>query len=137
MHTTLRPGPSTRSSTHSLTRPDQSSPSLTPTTRGKTAGLVAGAYWELHGAFHITADLIASQLADGHLQFFDTDHGPCKSIFLQQARKSPGLAQVDRCGVEHKIDGDALSVTKDLGMGRAFEVELWELVGKPGIEAKT
>ena len=35
---------------------------------------------------------IEIKLADVHLQFFDTDHGTCKSILLQQARRSLGLA---------------------------------------------
>ena len=59
---------------------------------GKVLGLVAGAYAELPSAFHVIIDLIASQLADEHPQFFDIDHGTCKSIFLQQARRSLGLA---------------------------------------------
>ena len=62
------------------------------TTRRKALGLVAGAYAELTSAFHVIIDLIASQLADGHLRFFDIDHGTCKSILLQQVRKSFGLA---------------------------------------------
>ena len=32
------------------------------------------------------------KLVDGNLQFFYIDHETCKSIFLQQARRSPGLA---------------------------------------------
>ena len=59
---------------------------------GNVLGLVAGAYAELSSAFHAIIDLIASQLADEHLQFFDIDHGMCKSIFLQQVRRSLGLA---------------------------------------------
>ena len=59
---------------------------------GKVLGLVTGAYAELSSAFHVIADLIASQIADGHLQFFDIDHGMCKSIFLQRDRKRLGLA---------------------------------------------
>ena len=59
---------------------------------GKVLGLVAGAYAELSSAFHVIIDLIASQLAEEHLQFFDIDHGMCKSIFLQQVRRSLGLA---------------------------------------------
>ena len=39
----------------------------------KVLGLVAGAYAELPSAFDLIADLGASQLADGNLQFFD--HG--------------------------------------------------------------
>ena len=58
---------------------------------GKVLGLVAGAYAELPSAFHVITDLIASHLADGHLQFVDIDFGTCKSIFLQQVRKSLGL----------------------------------------------
>ena len=42
---------------------------------GNVLGLVAGAYAELSSAFHAIIDLIASQLADEHLQFFDIDHG--------------------------------------------------------------
>ena len=34
---------------------------------GKFVGLVAGAYGELPGAFHVIIDLLASQLADEHL----------------------------------------------------------------------
>ena len=72
---------------------------------GNVLGLVAGAYAELSSAFHAIIDLIASQLADEHLQFFDIDHGMCKSIFLQQVRRSLGLAlhrgwaklMLDRC----------------------------------------
>ena len=67
--------------------------------------LVAGAYAELFGAFHVTTDLIASQLADEHLHFFDIGHGTCKSVFLQQVRRSLGLVlhrgwaklMLDRC----------------------------------------
>ena len=55
-------------------------------------GLVAGAYGELPSAFHVITDLIASQLADGHSQFIDIDHGTCKSILLQHVRRSLGLA---------------------------------------------
>ena len=53
---------------------------------GKVLGLVAGAFAELSSAFHVVIDLIACQLADGHLQFFDIGHWTCKSIFLQQVR---------------------------------------------------
>ena len=59
---------------------------------GNVLGLVAGTYAELSSAFHVIIDLIASQLAEGHLQFFDIDHWMCKSIFLQQVRRSLGLA---------------------------------------------
>ena len=59
---------------------------------GKALGFVAGAYAEPSSAFHVITDLIASQLADEHLQFFDLDHGTCKSISLQQVRRSLGLA---------------------------------------------
>ena len=59
---------------------------------GKVLGPVAGAYAELSGAFHVMIDLVASQLADKHLQFFDIDHGIFKAIFLQQVRRSLGLA---------------------------------------------
>ena len=34
---------------------------------GKIVGLVSGSYAELSSAFHVITDLIASQLADGHL----------------------------------------------------------------------
>eukprot|EP00614_Pseudopedinella_elastica_P024742 CAMPEP_0172645378 /NCGR_PEP_ID=MMETSP1068-20121228/239702_1 /TAXON_ID=35684 /ORGANISM="Pseudopedinella elastica, Strain CCMP716" /LENGTH=174 /DNA_ID=CAMNT_0013459615 /DNA_START=173 /DNA_END=697 /DNA_ORIENTATION=+ len=59
---------------------------------GKVLGLVAGAYAVLSRAFHVIIDLIASQLADGHLQFFDFDHEMYKSILLQQVRRCLGLA---------------------------------------------
>ena len=59
---------------------------------GKVLGLVAGAYAKLTIAFHVTIDLLASQLADGHLQFFNIAHGMCKSIFLQQVQRGVGLA---------------------------------------------
>ena len=59
---------------------------------GNVHGLVASAHAELSRAFHATIDLIASQLANGHLQFFDIDHGTCKSIFLQQVRRGLELA---------------------------------------------
>ena len=72
-----------RSSTHSLARPDQSSPSSTYIS-GKVLGLVAGAYAELPSALRVIIDLIASQLAVEHPQFLDIGHGTCKSIFLQQ-----------------------------------------------------
>ena len=36
--------------------------------------------------YHAITDLVASQLTDGHLQFFDIDHGTCKFISLQQDR---------------------------------------------------
>ena len=49
---------------------------------GKVLGLVAGAYAELPCAFDVIIDLTTSQLADGHPQFFNTDHGTCRSIFL-------------------------------------------------------
>ena len=52
---------------------------------GKALDLVAGAYAELSSAFHVIIDLIASQLADGHLLFFDIDHGTCKSLFLSRS----------------------------------------------------
>ena len=58
----------------------------------KVLGLVADACAELSSAFTVTIDLVASQLADGHLQFFDIDHGTCKFIFLQQVRRGLGLA---------------------------------------------
>ena len=45
-------------------------------------GLVAGKCGELTSAFHDNTDLIASQLADGHLQFFDIN-GTCKTVFFQ------------------------------------------------------
>ena len=45
-------------------------------------GLVAGAYGELPSAFRVIIDLAVSQHADEHFQFFDIDHGPCKSIAL-------------------------------------------------------
>ena len=72
---------------------------------GKVLGLVVGACAELSSAFHVIIDLIASQLAGGHPLFFDIDHGTCKSIFLQQIRRSLGLAlhrgwaklMLDRC----------------------------------------
>ena len=72
---------------------------------GKVLGLVAGAHAELSSAFNAINDLIASQLADEHLQFFDIGHGMCKSIFLKQVRSSLGLAlhrgwaklMLDRC----------------------------------------
>ena len=53
----------------------------------KVLDLVAGAYSELHSAFHAIIDLIASQLADGNPRYFDVDHGTCTcmSNFLQQA----------------------------------------------------
>ena len=35
--------------------------------------LVAGAYGELSSAFHVAIYLIASQLADMHLRFYDID----------------------------------------------------------------
>ena len=38
---------------------------------GKVLGLVAGAYAELSSAFYVIIDLVASELADGHLQFLD------------------------------------------------------------------
>ena len=59
---------------------------------GKVLGLVTSTYAELPSAFHVIADPIASELADEHLQFFDIDHGMCKSIFLQQVRRGLGLA---------------------------------------------
>ena len=59
---------------------------------GNVLGLVAGSYVELSSAFHVIIDLIASQLADEHPQFFDIDHEMCKYIFLQQVRRSLGLA---------------------------------------------
>ena len=31
-------------------------------------------------------------MSNGHLQFFDIDHGKCKSIILQQVRRDLGLA---------------------------------------------
>ena len=42
---------------------------------GNVLGLVAGAYAELSSAFRVIIDQIASQLANGHLQFFDIGHG--------------------------------------------------------------
>ena len=65
--------------------------------------LVAGAYVELPSAFHTITDLIASQLADLHPLFFDIDHGTCKSIFLQQVRRCPGLA-LHRGWAKHMLD---------------------------------
>ena len=59
---------------------------------GKLVGLVAGAYGELPSLFHVIIGLVASQLADEQHQFFGIDHGTCKSIFLQQVRRSLGLA---------------------------------------------
>ena len=59
---------------------------------GKVLGLVAGAYAGLSSAFHVITDLIAFQLADEHPKLFDIYHGTCKSIALQQARRSLGLA---------------------------------------------
>ena len=66
---------------------------------------VAGACAELPRPLNVIIDLNASQLADERLQFFDTDHGPSKSIFLQQVRRGLGLAlhrgwsklMLDRC----------------------------------------
>ena len=55
-------------------------------------GLVAGAYGELSSAFHVITGLVASQLADEQLKFFGINHGTCKSIFLQHARRSLVLA---------------------------------------------
>ena len=55
-------------------------------------GLDAGACAELPSAFHVTIDLVASQIADGHLEFFEIDHGTYKSIFLQKVRKSMKFA---------------------------------------------
>ena len=59
---------------------------------GKVLGLVAGAYAGLSSVFHVITDLIDFQLADGHFQFFDIDHGTCKYIFPQQVRRGLGLA---------------------------------------------
>ena len=59
---------------------------------GKVLGPVAGVYAELPSALHVITDPIASQLADGNLQFFDIDYGTCESISLQQVRRSLGLA---------------------------------------------
>jgi hypothetical protein len=59
---------------------------------GNVAGLVTGAYGEMSGAVHDLADLIATELAADHLQFFDIDPKACKSMFLQQVRRSWGLA---------------------------------------------
>ena len=59
---------------------------------GEVLGLVAGACAELSSTFHVITDVVASQLADEHPQFFDIDHGMCKSIFLQHVRRSLGLA---------------------------------------------
>ena len=42
---------------------------------GNVLGLVAGAFVELTSAFNVVIELIASQRADGHLHFFDIDHG--------------------------------------------------------------
>ena len=36
--------------------------------------------------------MIAFQLTDANPQLFDIDHGTCKSIFLQQARRGLGIA---------------------------------------------
>ena len=58
---------------------------------GKVVCLLAGAYTEPSSAFHVIIDLIASQLADEQIQFFDIDHGTCKFVFFQQIRKNPGL----------------------------------------------
>ena len=72
---------------------------------GNVLGLVAGAYAELSRTFHVIIDLVASQLAEEHLQYIDIGHGMCKSIFLQQVRRGLGLAlhhgwakiMLDRC----------------------------------------
>ena len=58
----------------------------------KVVGLVAGAYTELPSAFHVITGLVASQLTDGHLNFFDIVHGTCKSAFLRHVRRGLGLA---------------------------------------------
>ena len=58
---------------------------------GKYLGLFAGAYTEVPSALHVITDLNTSQLADGHLQFFDIDHRMCKSISLRQVRRCLGL----------------------------------------------
>ena len=63
---------------------------------GEVLGLVAGAYAELPRAIHVITDLIASQLADEHLQFFDIDHRMCKCSFLQQVRMGPGTRTAPR-----------------------------------------
>ena len=68
---------------------------------GNVLGLVAGAYAELTSAFHVTIDLVASQLADEDLQFFDIGHWMCKFISLQQVRRCPGLALQPRVGQTH------------------------------------
>ena len=43
-------------------------------------------------AFHGTTDLVASELADRHLQFFGIDFGTCKPINIQQVRGDMGFA---------------------------------------------
>ena len=71
-------------------RPAESEPNTKNS--GWALGLVAGAHAVLPTTFHVTTDLIASQLADEHLQFFDLDHRTWNSVFFQQARRSLGLA---------------------------------------------
>ena len=46
----------------------------------------------LSSAFRVIINPVASELADWHLKFFNTDHGTCKSIFLQHGRGGLGLA---------------------------------------------
>ena len=68
-------------------------------------GFVGGAYEELASALHVITSSIASELADGRLQFIDIDLGTCKTTLLQQARRRLGLAlhrgwaklMLDRC----------------------------------------
>ena len=67
---------------------------------GKVLVLVAGAYAKLPRAFRVIIDLIASQVADDHLQSFDIDHGMCKSMFVQQAPR-PGTRTAPRVGQTH------------------------------------
>ena len=48
--------------------------------------------------FHDITDLIGSQLADEHPQFFEIDHGTCKSIFLQQVQRRGARAMLCTAG---------------------------------------
>ena len=59
---------------------------------GNVVGHVAVAYAELLSAIQVIIDLIAFHFKDGHLRFFDIDHGTCKSIYLHQVWRGLGLS---------------------------------------------
>ena len=54
-------------SSRGSTGPVKTKSELTTYNSGKALGLFAGAYAGLSSAFHVITDLVASQLADGHL----------------------------------------------------------------------